>query len=137
MDQAGARLGDPPWGWALGADVPASRLPAAWLRWLAPGRLACTPARPPGHGPQPCAAPTRPPNLSAAAGVGELIRLAVERGRAARPGIELGVCGEHGGDPQSAHFFHAAGLDYVSCSPLRVPIARLAAAQAALKAAGL
>jgi pyruvate,orthophosphate dikinase len=63
-------------------------------------------------------------------GVGELVRTAVERGRAERPGIELGICGEHGGDPVSIGFFEAVGLDYVSCSPLRVPIARLAAAQA-------
>jgi pyruvate,orthophosphate dikinase len=65
-------------------------------------------------------------------GVGALVRLAVERGRAARPGLEVGICGEHGGDPRSIAFFHAAGLDYVSCSPYRVPIARVAAAQAAL-----
>ena len=65
-------------------------------------------------------------------GVGELIRIAVERGRAARPGIKMGICGEHGGDPASVIFCHEAGLDYVSCSPYRVPIARLAAAQAAL-----
>ncbi len=65
-------------------------------------------------------------------GVGELVRIAVERGRAARPGLGLGVCGEHGGDPASIEFFHAAGLDYVSCSPYRVPIARVAAARAAL-----
>ena len=58
--------------------------------------------------------------------------MAVERGRAARPGLEAGICGEHGGDPDSIRFFHAAGLDYVSCSPFRVPIARVAAAQAAL-----
>ena len=58
--------------------------------------------------------------------------MAVERGRAARPGLEVGICGEHGGDPASIRFFHAAGLDYVSCSPFRVPIARVAAAQAAL-----
>ena len=64
-------------------------------------------------------------------GVGELVRIAVERGRAARPGLEVGICGEHGGDPASIRFFHAAGLDYVSCSPFRVPIARVAAAQAA------
>ena len=64
-------------------------------------------------------------------GVGELVRMAVERGRAARPGLEVGICGEHGGDPASIGFFHAAGLDYVSCSPFRVPIARVAAAQAA------
>jgi pyruvate, orthophosphate dikinase len=67
-------------------------------------------------------------------GVGELIRVAAERGRATRPGIELGICGEHGGDPASIRFFHAAGLDYVSCSPFRVPIARVAAAQAACRA---
>ncbi len=66
-------------------------------------------------------------------GVGELVRIAVERGRAARPGIKLGICGEHGGDPASVFFCHQVGLDYVSCSPYRVPIARLAAAQAALK----
>ena len=65
-------------------------------------------------------------------GVGELVRLAAERGRAARPGIKLGICGEHGGDAQSVEFFHETGLDYVSCSPYRVPIARLAAAQATL-----
>jgi pyruvate,orthophosphate dikinase len=56
----------------------------------------------------------------------------VERGGAAKPGIKLGICGEHGGDPASVAFFHSAGLDYVSCSPFRVPIARLAAARAAL-----
>jgi pyruvate,orthophosphate dikinase len=65
-------------------------------------------------------------------GVGLLIRMAVEKGRAVRPGIEVGVCGEHGGEPASVGFFHRAGLDYVSCSPFRVPIARLAAAQAAV-----
>ncbi|HWD60070.1 MAG TPA: pyruvate, phosphate dikinase, partial [Stellaceae bacterium] len=65
-------------------------------------------------------------------GVGELIRIAVERGRAARPGLKLGICGEHGGDPASIRFCHEVGLDYVSCSPYRVPIARLAAAQAEL-----
>ncbi len=68
-------------------------------------------------------------------GVGELVRLAAERGRAARPGIKLGICGEHGGDPDSVRFCAEAGLDYVSCSPFRVPIARLAAAQAALAGA--
>jgi pyruvate,orthophosphate dikinase len=67
-----------------------------------------------------------------AEGVGPLVRIAVELGRKARPGIKLGVCGEHGGDPSSVHFFHKVGLDYVSCSPYRVPVARLAAAQAAL-----
>lgn len=65
-------------------------------------------------------------------GVGELVRLAAERGRAARNGIKLGICGEHGGDPASVIFCHGLGLDYVSCSPYRVPIARLAAAHAAL-----
>ncbi|MEM9560328.1 MAG: pyruvate, phosphate dikinase, partial [Planctomycetota bacterium] len=66
-------------------------------------------------------------------GVGELVRMGIERGRAANPQIKLGICGEHGGDPKSVHFCHAIGLDYVSCSPFRVPIARLAAAQAALR----
>jgi pyruvate, orthophosphate dikinase len=65
-------------------------------------------------------------------GVGELVLLAVERGRKTRPDIKLGICGEHGGDPASILFFERAGLDYISCSPYRVPIARLAAAQAAL-----
>jgi pyruvate,orthophosphate dikinase len=65
-------------------------------------------------------------------GVGELIRLAVERGRAANPGLEIGICGEHGGDPVSIAFCDEVGVDYVSCSPFRVPVARLAAAQAAL-----
>ena len=65
-------------------------------------------------------------------GVGELVKIAVERGRATRPGIKLGICGEHGGDPASVHFCAEIGLDYVSCSPYRIPIARLAAAQAAL-----
>ena len=58
--------------------------------------------------------------------------MGVERGRAGRPGLKVGVCGEHGGDPKSIAFFHEVGLDYVSCSPFRVPVARLAAAQAAL-----
>jgi pyruvate,orthophosphate dikinase len=65
-------------------------------------------------------------------GVGQLMRLAVERGRMTRPGIKLGICGEHGGDPSSVEFCHLIGLNYVSCSPFRVPIARLAAARAAL-----
>ena len=65
-------------------------------------------------------------------GVGPVVRTAVELGRKARPGIKLGVCGEHGGDPASIHFFESVGLNYVSCSPYRVPVARLAAAQAAL-----
>ena len=66
-------------------------------------------------------------------GVGELMRIAVARGRAARPQLKLGICGEHGGDPSSVEFCHQIGLDYVSCSPYRLPIARLAAAQAALR----
>jgi pyruvate, orthophosphate dikinase len=65
-------------------------------------------------------------------GVGQLVRMATENGRAAKPGLKVGVCGEHGGDPASVHFFHEVGLDYVSCSPFRVPVARVAAAQAAL-----
>jgi len=65
-----------------------------------------------------------------AGGVGELVEIGARRGRQAKPGLKLGVCGEHGGDPESIHLFYAAGLDYVSCSPFRVPIARLAAAQA-------
>ncbi len=69
-------------------------------------------------------------------GVGELVRIGVERGRAARPDLKLGICGEHGGDPDSVRFCHERGLDYVSCSPYRVPIARLAAAQAVLSAQG-
>ena len=68
-----------------------------------------------------------------ATGVGQLVEIAVEKGRAARPDIELGVCGEHGGDPESIHFFDKVGLDYVSCSPCRVPVARLAAAPAVLE----
>jgi pyruvate,orthophosphate dikinase len=66
-------------------------------------------------------------------GVGELVRTAVERGRKSRPGLKIGICGEHGGEPSSVEFFHDAELDYVSCSPYRVPIARLAAARATLK----
>jgi pyruvate,orthophosphate dikinase len=69
-------------------------------------------------------------------GVGELVRIAVERGRAARDRLKLGICGEHGGDPASVAFCESVGLDYVSCSPFRAPIARLAAAQAALSAQG-
>jgi pyruvate,orthophosphate dikinase len=70
-------------------------------------------------------------------GVGDLMRIAVERGRGAKPGIKLGICGEHGGEPRSVAFCHRLGLDYVSCSPYRVPVARLAAAQAALAEAGV
>jgi len=68
-----------------------------------------------------------------ASGVGQLVEIAVTKGRSARPGIKLGICGEHGGDPASIQFFEKVGLDYVSCSPYRVPVARLAAAQAALQ----
>ncbi|HEX4789794.1 MAG TPA: pyruvate, phosphate dikinase [Actinospica sp.] len=66
-------------------------------------------------------------------GVGRLVQLAAEEGRGARPALKLGVCGEHGGDPDSVHFFHQVGLDYVSCSPFRVPVARLEAARAAVR----
>jgi pyruvate,orthophosphate dikinase len=66
-------------------------------------------------------------------GVGQLVKIAIEKGRATRPGIKLGICGEHGGDPESVKFFHKVGLNYVSCSPYRVPVARLAAAQAAIE----
>jgi pyruvate,orthophosphate dikinase len=69
-------------------------------------------------------------------GVGSMVRTACELGRATRPDLKLGICGEHGGDPASVHFFHEVGLDYVSCSPYRVPLARLAAAHAALDAGG-
>jgi pyruvate,orthophosphate dikinase len=69
-------------------------------------------------------------------GVGDLMRIAVERGRGSKPGIKLGICGEHGGEPKSVAFCHQLGLDYVSCSPYRVPLARLAAAQAALAESG-
>jgi len=68
-------------------------------------------------------------------GVGELVRIATEQGRRTRPELKLGVCGEHGGDPDSVHFFHEVGLDYVSCSPFRVPVARLEAARAAIASA--
>jgi pyruvate,orthophosphate dikinase len=69
-------------------------------------------------------------------GVGSLVRTAVSKGRSVRPDLKLGICGEHGGDPASVHFCHEVGLDYVSCSPYRVPLARLAAAHAALGAGG-
>ncbi|MFY9887508.1 MAG: pyruvate, phosphate dikinase [Streptosporangiaceae bacterium] len=65
-------------------------------------------------------------------GIGRLVKIAVEEGRATRPDLKIGVCGEHGGDPDSVHFFHSAGLDYVSCSPFRVPVARLEAGRAAV-----
>jgi pyruvate, orthophosphate dikinase len=69
-------------------------------------------------------------------GVGRLIRIAVAEGRTSRPDLHIGVCGEHGGDPASVHFFHEAGLDYVSCSPFRVPVARLEAGRAAIETDG-
>ena len=69
-------------------------------------------------------------------GVGQLVKMGVERGRATKPKLKIGICGEHGGDPESVKFFHRTGLDYVSCSPFRIPIARLAAAQAALEDKG-
>ena len=69
-------------------------------------------------------------------GVGDLMRIGIERGRATRPGMKIGICGEHGGEPRSVRFCHGLGLDYVSCSPFRVPVARLAAAQAALEESG-
>ncbi|HEY5550593.1 MAG TPA: putative PEP-binding protein, partial [Opitutaceae bacterium] len=67
-----------------------------------------------------------------APGTGQLVAMGVEKGRKTRPDLKIGICGEHGGDPASVHFFHKVGLDYVSCSPYRIPVARLAAAQAAL-----
>ncbi|TML89150.1 MAG: pyruvate, phosphate dikinase, partial [Actinobacteria bacterium] len=70
-------------------------------------------------------------------GVGDLMRIAVKRGRSTKPDLKLGICGEHGGEPKSVAFCHELGLDYVSCSPYRVPLARLAAAQAALAATGI
>jgi len=69
-------------------------------------------------------------------GVGRLVRIATEEGRAARPDLKVGVCGEHGGDPDSVHFFHEVGLDYVSCSPFRIPVARLEAGRAAVESGG-
>jgi pyruvate,orthophosphate dikinase len=69
-------------------------------------------------------------------GIGELMKMAVDRGKSARPEIKLGICGEHGGEPSSVEFCHNIGLEYVSCSPFRVPIARLAAAQAAINEDG-
>src|SRR5690606_10782878 len=67
-------------------------------------------------------------------GVGQLVKVGVERGRATKRKLKIGICGEHGGDPESVKFFHRTGLDYVSCSPFRIPVARLAAAQATLEA---
>ncbi|MGH3382198.1 MAG: pyruvate, phosphate dikinase [Actinoallomurus sp.] len=69
-------------------------------------------------------------------GVGRLVRIAVEEGRRTRPSLKLGICGEHGGDPDSVHFFHQVGLDYVSCSPFRIPVARLEAGRAAIESSG-
>jgi pyruvate,orthophosphate dikinase len=69
------------------------------------------------------------------AGVGPIVQMAVDKGRAVRPELKLGICGEHGGDPASIAAFYEMGFDYISCSPFRVPIARLAAAQAAIKSA--
>jgi pyruvate,orthophosphate dikinase len=66
-------------------------------------------------------------------GIGELIKIGIERGRATRPHLKVGICGEHGGEPESVKFCHRVGMDYVSCSPFRVPIARLAAAHAAIE----
>ena len=66
-------------------------------------------------------------------GVGQLVKIGIEKGRSTRPNIKVGICGEHGGDPRSVEFFHRAGMDYVSCSPYRVPIARFAAAQAVIR----
>ncbi len=78
--------------------------------------------------------PADPFNSLDQGGIGKLVSIACELGRKARPGIKLGICGEHGGDPSSIHFFDSVGLDYVSCSPFRVPVARLAAAQASISA---
>jgi pyruvate,orthophosphate dikinase len=69
-------------------------------------------------------------------GIGRMVRIATEEGRKTRPGLKVGVCGEHGGDPDSVHFFHEVGLDYVSCSPFRIPVARLEAGRAALSSEG-
>jgi len=66
-------------------------------------------------------------------GVGQLVQMATEKGRSVNPNLKVGICGEHGGEPSSVEFCHRVGLNYVSCSPFRVPIARLAAAQAALR----
>jgi pyruvate, orthophosphate dikinase len=69
-------------------------------------------------------------------GIGRMVQIATDEGRAARPALKVGVCGEHGGDPDSVHFFHEAGLDYVSCSPFRVPVARLEAGRAVITSGG-
>ena len=77
--------------------------------------------------------PADPFNILDQDGIGELVQIAIERGRKARPGLKIGICGEHGGEPSSVEFCHRVGMDYVSCSPYRVPIARLAAAQATIR----
>ena len=77
--------------------------------------------------------PSDPFNTLDQEGVGQLVKLGVERGRSERANLKCGVCGEHGGDPASVKFFYKTGLNYVSCSPFRVPVARLAAAQAAIE----
>ena len=82
-----------------------------------------------------CSSTTRS-RCSTRDGVGELMRIAVEQGRGVKPDLKIGICGEHGGEPRSVAFCHGLGLDYVSCSPFRVPFARLAAAQAAIAEAG-
>ena len=74
--------------------------------------------------------PVSPSESVDSEGVGRLVRVAAEEGRATRPDIKLGICGEHGGDPESIHFFHDVGLSYVSCSPWRIPVARLEAGRA-------
>jgi pyruvate,orthophosphate dikinase len=76
--------------------------------------------------------PENPFQVLDAAGIGQLVRIGVEKGRSTRKDLKIGICGEHGGDPQSIAFCHEVGLNYVSCSPFRVPVARLAAAQAAI-----
>ena len=80
--------------------------------------------------------PADPFNTLDQEGVGQLVNLGVTRGRSTRDSLKCGVCGEHGGDPASVEFFYKTGLNYVSCSPFRVPVARVAAAQAAIKDAG-
>ena len=76
--------------------------------------------------------PENPFQVLDAPGIGQLVRIGVEKGRSTKKNLKIGICGEHGGDPQSIAFCHEVGLDYVSCSPFRVPVARLAAAQAAI-----
>jgi pyruvate,orthophosphate dikinase len=78
--------------------------------------------------------PENPFQVLDTSGIGQLVRMGVEKGRATKPKLKIGICGEHGGDPASIAFCHEVGLDYVSCSPFRVPVARLAAAQAAISA---